>query len=87
MNVTFHFQADKYDYTIEAVVERGLKSVRGSFDRFQEPDDEDEATIISITDEDGCEYGESDFSAKEISEMKALAIEAAAEESEPEYED
>lgn len=81
MNVTFPFSSGEYDYTIEAVVERGLKSVRSSFDRFQEPDDEDEATIISITDQDDWEYGESDFSSKDIAEMKALAIEAAAEES------
>jgi len=91
IKVTFNYQHGTNDYTIEATVTPGIKSVRGEFDRFQEPYDEDTVEIVSVVDKDGYafEYSfiTSLFTSKEIREIEALAIEAAAEEAEPEYED
>jgi len=87
IQVTFNYQHGTNDYTIEATVTPGIKSVRGEFDRFQEPDDEDEVYITRIADENGADISEWAFTAKEIREINSLAIEAAAEEAEPEYED
>lgn len=87
ITVEFNFSVNTFDLTVTAVVTPGLKSSRGSFDRFQEPDDDDEVEIISIVDESGGEYPFGMFNNKTKKEIEALAIEAAAKESEPEYED
>jgi hypothetical protein len=88
IKVTFTYSTNVNDYTIEAVVTPGAKSVRGQFDRFQEPDDDDTAEITEVTDEDGVDHiAEFVFTGKQIREIEAVAIEKAAEESEPEYED
>lgn len=88
IQVTFSYSTNTNDFTIEATVTPGLKSLNCQFDRFREPDDEDKVDIIAVNDEDGNEYDpEVVFTFKQIKEIEALAIEAAAEESEPEYED
>jgi hypothetical protein len=87
IKVTFSYSTNTNDYTIEATVTPGIKSVRGAFDRFQEPDDDDTVEITSIIDEDGQEQNEFVFTFKQIKEIEALAIEAANEQAEPEYED
>jgi len=91
IKVTFNYQdgysANAINFTIEATVTPGIKSVRGEFDRFKEPDDNDTVEITGIIDDDGLEHPQSIFSFIEIAEINSLAIEAAAEEAEPEYED
>jgi hypothetical protein len=88
ITVTFSYSTNTNDYTIEAVVFPGIKSPRGQFDRFQEPDDEDTAEITEVTDEAGVDHiAEFVFTGKQMREIEALAIEKAAEETEPEYED
>lgn len=87
IQVTFSYSTNVNDYTIEATVFPGIKSVRGQFDRFQEPDDEDTAEITEVTDEDGVDHiAEFVFTGKQMREIEALAIENANEQSE-EYED
>lgn len=88
IQVTFSYSTNVNDYTIEATVFPGIKSVRGQFDRFKEPDDDDTVEITDVTDEDGVDHiAEIIFTGKQIREIEALAIEKAAEETEPEYED
>lgn len=87
IQVTFSYSTNTNDFTIEATVTPGLKSLNCQFDRFKEPDDDDTVEITGITDEHGLDISEWAFTAKEMREIEALAIEAAAEESEPEYED
>lgn len=79
--VEFNFSTNIQDYTIKATVTAGAKSAPCGFDRFQEPDDEDTVEITNVIGEDGNEKGQLIFSYKEIKEIEALAIEAAAEES------
>lgn len=87
IQVTFSYSTNVNDYTIEATVFPGIKSVRGQFDRFKEPDDEDTAEITEVTDDDGVDHiAEIIFTGKQMREIEALAIENANEQSE-EYED
>jgi len=80
--VEFNFSTNIQDYTIKATVTAGAKSVPCGFDRFQEPDDNDTVEITDVTDEDGVDHiPEFIFTGKQIKEIEALAIEAAAEES------
>ena len=88
IQVTFIYSTNTNDYTIEATVTPGVKSINCQFDRFKEPDDDDTVEITEVTDENGTEHiPELSFTVKEIREIEALALENAAEESEPEYED
>jgi len=80
-SVEFNYSTSKQDYTISAIVTAGAKSAHCGFDRFQEPDDSDTVEITSIIDEDGQEQNEFVFTYKQIKEIEAMAIEAAAEES------
>lgn len=80
--VEFNFSTNIQDYTIKATVTAGAKSAPCGFDRFQEPDDNDTVEITEVTDEDGADHiPEFIFTGKQIKEIEALAIEAAAEES------
>lgn len=79
--VEFNFSTDTQDYAIKATVTAGAKSINCQFDRFQEPGDDDTVEITSVIGEDGNEKGQLIFSYKELKEIEALAIEAAAEES------
>ena len=88
IKVTFSYSTNTNDFTIEATVTPGLKSLNCQFDRSREPDEEDTVEITAVNDGDGNDYDpEMVFTGKQIKEIEALAIEAAAEESEPEYED
>jgi len=88
IQVTFSYSTNTNDFTIEAEVTPRIKLIRSGFDRFLEPDDDDTVEIIAVIDGDGNDYDpEMVFTGKQIKEIEALAIEAAAEESEPEYED
>lgn len=88
IKVTFSYSTNTKDFTIEATVTPGLKSLNCQFDRFREPDDDDTVDITSVNDGDGNDYDpEVIFTGKQIKEIEALAIEVAAEEAEPEYED
>lgn len=49
------------EYTIAFTVQFAVKCPTESFSRFQEPEDDDEITLISIKDVDGNEVYESDF--------------------------
>lgn len=80
-SVEFNYSTNTQDYTICATVTAGAKSAPCGFDRFQEPDDEDTVEITSIIDENDQEQIKSIFTTKQIKEIEALAIEAAAEES------
>lgn len=81
--VEFNFSTNTQDYTICATVTAGANGAPRGFDRFQEPDDDDTVEITSIVDEDGEAYHlpTSVFTHKEVKEIEAMAIEAAAEES------
>lgn len=87
ITVTFSYSTTLQDYTIEAVVTLGAKSINCQFDRFKEPDDDDTVEINSIIDENGDEKDPSTFNYRELKEIESLAIENANEQSEPEYED
>jgi len=80
--VEFNFSTNIQDYTIKATVTAGAKSAPCGFDRFQEPDDDDTVEITQAIDEDGVDYDlEIIFTHRQLKEIEALAIEAAAEES------
>lgn len=88
ITVTFSYSINTKDFTIEAVVTPGAKSINCQFDRFKYPDDDDTVEITEVTDEDGVDHiAEIIFTGKQIREIEALAIENANEQSEPEYED
>lgn len=88
ITVTFRYSTNTHDFTIEAVVTPGAKSINCQFDRFKEPDDDDTVEITEVTDEDGVDHiAEFVFTGKQMREIEALAIENANEQSEPEYED
>lgn len=80
-SVEFNFSTSTQDYAICATVTAGKKSINCQFDRFKEPDEDDTVEITSIIDENDQEQSESIFTTKQIKEIEALAIEAAAEES------
>lgn len=82
MQVEFNYSTNIQDYTIVANVFPGIKSVRNTFSRFQEADDDDEVEIVSITDDAGNQCTDGAFTGKQIREIKDLAIEHAGEESE-----
>ena len=87
ITVTFSYSTNTHDFTIEAVVTPGKKSINCQFDRFKEPDDDDTVEITEVTDEDGVDHiAEFVFTGKQMREIEALAIENANEQSE-EYED
>ena len=87
IQVTFSYSTNTNDYTIEAVVTPGAKSINCQFDRFKEPDDDDTVEITEVTDQDGVDHiAEIIFTGKQMREIEALAIENANEQRE-EYED
>ncbi len=88
ITVTFSYSTNTNDFTIEAVVTPGTKSINCQFDRFKEPDDDDTVEITEVTGENGVDHiAEIIFTGKQMREIEALAIENANEQIEPEYED
>lgn len=84
ITVTFSYSTNTHDFTIEAVVTPGAKSINCQFDRFKEPDDDDMVEITEVTDEDGVNHiAKFIFTGKQMREIEALAIENASEQSEP----
>lgn len=56
----FHPDTDE-QYTITFTVQFAVKVPRESFDRFQEPEDDDEVEIVSIVNQNGIAFHESNF--------------------------
>lgn len=56
IQVTFRYSTNTNDFTIEAIVTPGAKSINCQFDRFKELDDDDTDEITEVTDEDGVDH-------------------------------